>query len=221
MEYKSLSFEHKADVEGRTFSGYASTFGNVDAVGDTIQRGAFAQSISERLPAKQIKVLWQHSDPIGLPSLMREDERGLYVEGVISKTRLGDEALELMKDGVVDRLSIGFSVKDSEEIESGRLIKSVTLYEFSPVTFPADSYAEIIGVKQMVDDITSIESRKDVERILRKSGFSRQAASTFVSRVQNLKEQGKPEVADSVAELIKSRRLFALNVALRSRNNVC
>lgn len=216
MEYKSLNFEHSADVTGRTFTGYASTFGNVDAVGDTIEPGAFAKSIEERMPRKQVKVLWQHRDPIGLPTVMREDERGLFVEGVISKTRLGDEALELMKDGVVDRLSIGFTVMDSEPTEEGRLIKAVTLYEFSPVTFPADSYAEIIGVKQMVDDITSIESRKDVERILRQSGFSRQAASALVSRIQNLKEQGKPEVTDSVAELIKSRRLFALNYQLRN-----
>jgi len=77
----------------------------------------------------------------------------LYVEGKISKTRLGDEALELMRDGVVDRMSIGFSIPQGkalwDETMGVRRIKEVKLFEFSPVTFPANEMAMVTGVKNL------------------------------------------------------------------------
>ena len=84
---------------------------------------------------------------------MVEDSKGLYVEGKISKTRLGDEALELMRDGVVDRMSIGFSIpngkSDWDDSMMVRRIKEVKLFEFSPVTFPANEAAVITSVKNL------------------------------------------------------------------------
>ena len=156
MEIKAIAFDDsQVDMQERTFKGYASTFGNVDEVGDIIEAGAFSKSIQERGPegTKQIKVLWQHNEPLGMPTVMMEDSKGLYVEGKISKTRLGDEALELMRDGVVDRMSIGFSIPmgksmwdDSMQV---RRIKEVKLFEFSPVTFPANEMAMVTGVKNL------------------------------------------------------------------------
>ena len=156
MELKAIAFDDsQVDMDDRTFKGYASTFGNVDEVGDIIEAGAFAKSIMERGPqgTKQIKVLWQHDLPLGMPTVMQEDSKGLYVEGKISKTRLGDEALELMRDGVVDRMSIGFSIPQGkayyDEAMGVRKIKEVKLFEFSPVTFPANEMAVVTGVKNL------------------------------------------------------------------------
>lgn len=156
MEIKAIAFDDsQVNMEERTFKGYASTFGNVDEVGDIIEAGAFAKSIQERGPegTKQIKVLWQHDAPLGMPTVMFEDSKGLYVEGKISKTRLGDEALELMRDGVVDRMSIGFSIPQGkayyDEAMGVRKIKEVKLFEFSPVTFPANELAVVTGVKNL------------------------------------------------------------------------
>lgn len=156
MEIKAIAFDDsQVNMEERTFKGYASTFGNVDEVGDIIEAGAFAKSIQERGPegTKQIKVLWQHNEPLGMPTVMVEDSKGLYVEGKISKTRLGDEALELMRDGVVDRMSIGFSIPQGkayyDEAMGVRKIKEVKLFEFSPVTFPANELAVVTGVKNL------------------------------------------------------------------------
>jgi uncharacterized protein len=156
METKALKFDDSVvSMEERTFKGYASTFGNVDEVGDIIESGAFTKTISERGPngSKQIKILWQHEMPLGMPIHMEEDSKGLYVEGKISKTRLGDEALELMRDGVVDRMSIGFSIpggKTEYDAQMGvRKIKEVKLFEFSPVTFPANELAVVTGVKNL------------------------------------------------------------------------
>ena len=147
-------FQMKAqtvDLLERTVEGYASTF-DMDQVEDMIHAGAFQKSINERFPAGKIKLLWQHSAPIGIPLEMREDAKGLYVKARISKTRQGDEALQLAMDGVVDRFSIGFSIPNgkSEIDEAGiRHIYEAKLMEFSLVTFAANEAAVLTAVKHL------------------------------------------------------------------------
>ena len=155
MELKALQFkESDVSLSDRTFKGYAATW-DKDQGGDIIAKGAFTKTIAER--GNRVKVLWQHSEPLGVPSLMREDEKGLYVEGRISKTRLGDEALELMRDGVIDQMSIGFSIPSGKSEYSGdddaRIIREVKLFEFSPVTFPMNENAYITGVKSLREQL--------------------------------------------------------------------
>lgn len=148
MLLKNLDFEYKTNSTDRTFEGYASTW-DKDLGGDQILPSAFKKTILERFPRKKIKVLWQHNEPIGLPTHMEEDTKGLYVVGKISKTRLGDEAIELMKDGVVDQMSIGYDVIQDTLSDDGqtRYLKELVLYEFSPVTFPMNPHADITSVK--------------------------------------------------------------------------
>jgi len=155
VELKALKFDDASvSLSERTFKGYASTW-DKDRGNDIIVKGAFAKTLSER--ANRVKILWQHSEPLGKPTLMREDDKGLYVEGKISKTRLGDEALELMQDGVVDQMSIGFSIPSGKsEYSKGddaRIIKEVKLYEFSPVTFPMNENAYITSVKSLREQL--------------------------------------------------------------------
>lgn len=154
MERKAVHFDiKKDDIAGRVFSGYASTF-DVDLGGDIIVPGAFKKTIEGRQQA--VKVLWQHNEPIGKSMRMYEDSIGLFVEGKVSKTRLGDEAIELMRDGVVDQMSIGFTIptgKSELSDEGTRVIREVKLFEFSPVTFPMNPNSVITSVKNMKDAI--------------------------------------------------------------------
>lgn len=156
MEYKALQFKSDdVNVPSRTFAGYASTW-DEDLGGDIISKGAFNKTMQER--ADRVKVLWQHNEPIGMVKSMNTDEKGLFIEGKISKTRLGDEAIELMTDGVIDQMSIGFSIPNgkSEYNEKGnRLIHEVKLYETSLVTFPMNEKAIITSVKSVSDAIRS------------------------------------------------------------------
>ena len=158
MVYKGFIIKQdQVNVEERTFEGYAATF-DKDLVDDIIHPGAFTKSIQESFPVGKIKILWQHYEPLGMPIEMYEDTYGLFVKGKVSKTRLGDEALELMKDGVVSSMSIGFNIPygKSEIGEDGvRHIREVILKEFSPVTFPANEAAIITGVKAIEDALDS------------------------------------------------------------------
>jgi HK97 family phage prohead protease len=78
MFTKSMPFEYKANTAKREFEGYASTYKR-DLVGDQVVKGAYKKTLDERLPNGKIKILYQHSDPVGLPLEMYEDSKGLYV----------------------------------------------------------------------------------------------------------------------------------------------
>jgi HK97 family phage prohead protease len=152
MEQKAIRLDHaefKLDEEERTFSGYAAAFGNVDSYGDIIERGAFAKTISE--DRKRIKVGYNHGKLIGLPTEMREDERGLYIKAKIAKTATGDEILQLMREGVLTEMSIGYVPVKWEYREDAsnrvRVLKEIKLMEFGPVDFAANPEATITAVK--------------------------------------------------------------------------
>ena len=153
MEYKAHHFKaDDVDTSQRIISGYAATW-DLDQGGDIIKRGAFKKTLSES--ANRVKVLWQHSAPLGKPISMLEDSKGLFVQARISKTRLGDEALELMKDGVVDQMSIGYIIPQGKSSFDGdiRTINEIKLLEFSPVTFPMNEAAMISDVKSLHEKI--------------------------------------------------------------------
>ena len=155
MECKALNFKAEdTNLSQRTFAGYASTW-DEDLGGDIITKGAFNKTMERK---DRVKVLWQHNELIGKNLDMRTDSTGLFVEGKISKTRLGDEALELMNDRVIDQMSIGFSIPNgkSEYNEKGnRLIHEVKLFEYSLVTFPMNEKAIITSVKSVAGAIKS------------------------------------------------------------------
>lgn len=146
-----------------TFSGYASVFGEIDLGQDVIERGAFRRSIEER-GAAGIRMLYQHdpAEPIGAWRTIREDERGLYVEGVLAPgVARSREVHSLMKTGALDGLSIGFrTVRSSKEGRSSkdgrsgkaagsgvRRILEADLWEISVVTFPMLPSARVSDVK--------------------------------------------------------------------------
>lgn len=202
MLLKNLEFEYKANASKREFEGYASTW-DKDLGGDQILAGAFAKTIKERFlehPKKSgIKILWQHNDPLGLPTHMEEDSKGLYVVGKISKTRLGDEALELMNDGVIDRMSIGYDVvkDDISEDNQTRYLKELVLYEFSPVTFPMNPAADIVSVKTHFNSLVKEFSNPIMANMLKEgralSKANLQAIKNAIDTLSNIVKQVEGE----------------------------
>ncbi len=164
MQYQSLEFKSsQVSIDQRTFEGYAATW-DLDRGGDIIAPGAFTKTLKEA--SNRVKILWQHRDPLGKPLEMREDSVGLYVKGYVSKTALGDEALELMRDLVVDRMSIGYQVPNGKAIDNDdgtRTLTELKLLEFSPVTFPMNEGAVITGVKELQEQMARRKHFSDVE----------------------------------------------------------
>jgi HK97 family phage prohead protease len=148
--YRTVPFELtelKASDSGWQFSGYASTFGNLDQGGDVVMRGAFDTTLGKRA---RRPLLWQHDlrEPIGVEKSLKADDRGLLGTWKIVDTARGGDAYKLLKAGAIDSMSIGYVTEDVAFDDAGvRLLKSVDLLECSVVSLPMNEQAMVTSVK--------------------------------------------------------------------------
>lgn len=152
----ALEVEEFKSEEGKgLFSGWLSVFGNEDLGHDVVEQGAFTKTLQERKQA--VPILWQHDDsqPVGVFRDMREESMGgpsgkggLRVKGELNlKTQRGSEAYELLKQGALSGLSIGYGVVKHGFDGNKRLLKELRLHEGSLVTFPMNQAATVDAVK--------------------------------------------------------------------------
>lgn len=166
--HKSYEFSDlQVDVESRTISGYASVFNVIDSDGDLITKGAFSKTLSEN--KARIVHLYQHNPVqlLGRPTVLHEDEKGLYFETTIAKTELGDEVLNLYKEGVIKEHSIGFQTVKSSNKGSYNEISEVKLFEFSSVTWGSNSHAQFTGFKSQFTSDSIVENCDKMIKILK------------------------------------------------------
>lgn len=181
VQYLNMPFEgeindKRSDFNAYILEGYMAKFGNVDWYDEVIVPGAFTETIEERGPQQivqdadlgtariksKIKHLWQHwsDEPMGLPFVMQEDSIGLLSRVRISRTKDNDDRLEMVRDGTVDGLSIGFLTQKREiDDETGirRLVK-VMLIEHSSVTFPANEEALVVYAAKNQELMQAVKS---------------------------------------------------------------
>ena len=192
-EKKFQLLDLKEVSEEGVFEGYASKFGDRDQGGDTVMKGAFKNSLSQR-KAKGVKMLWQHdpSHPIGVWDEIKEDATGLLVRGrLLTTVQKAKETYELMKAGVIDGLSIGYrTIKSLRDDATGfRQLKEVDLWEISLVTFPMLTSATVTSVK---GDWT----KREVERVLRDAGMPNAMAVKLIAGGYDAANSGGQRDAD-------------------------
>ena len=98
------------------------------------------------------------AEPIGRWTAIREDGRGLFVEGILAPgVQKAREVLELMRAGAIDGLSIGFrTIRAAPEARSRvRRILEADLWEISVVTFPMLPGARIGEVKRAAQEVAT------------------------------------------------------------------
>lgn len=181
-----IEFDAKGVRNDGSFEGYASTFNNIDSGFDVVMPGAFTKSLNER-PAGKVKMLWQHdqTQPIGIWKTAIEDGRGLFVKGkILKEVQKGAEAFALMKEGVIDSMSIGYKTLESDYTKNGvRQLKELGLMEISLVTFPMNEQATVTGLKNV--------SLREMEKALRDEGLTWSAASKAAAFFLNtLRDEG-------------------------------
>ena len=142
--------------DGRTIVGVAVPFNSPTEIRDLggsyreqFAAGAFARTIAERGPSR-VKLLLQHDDrrlPIGRAVSLTETPQGLVAELAVSKTPDGDTALELVRDGTLDGLSVSF--RSIRQTRKGDLVTrtEVQLREISLTGFPAYDDARVSAVR--------------------------------------------------------------------------
>jgi Escherichia/Staphylococcus phage prohead protease len=192
-DIKSFPFKIDQVGEAGEFTGYASTFGEVDLGGDVIEKGSFRKTLREsqgRIP------ILDHHDPtrqIGWNLEAQEDDRGLLVRGLLDlNVRVARERHSLMKMAVQvggrTGLSIGFrAIKEEPDRKNPliRRLKEIQLFEYSVVTFPMNPEARV----------TTIKARQNLlHQFLRQEiGLDKQRTRQALINLKSLLCQTEPE----------------------------
>ena len=162
------------DMKQGIITGYAASFGTLDADRDIIMPGAFSKTIKEQGPKSvqpRIKHLLNHntSQPIGNPIVLNEDAKGLYYESKAGTNSIAVDVLKMIDSGLITEHSIGYNTirktvtnPDADWRDQTTQLHEVKLFEFSSLTaWGANQYTPLIGVKS----IKSIEDR--MERLIK------------------------------------------------------
>ena len=189
MIYKASPMGEIADIDEKMgiVKGYGSYFGNKDSDGDVIAKGAYQKTIQEN--GERVRYLWQHKmdKPIGKIKEMYEDDKGLMFVAEIPKTTLGNDALELMKAGIVTENSVGILPIQKQMKEGFREITEVKLYEISAVTLAANDQAKILDVKGKVDIENEFKRFDALAKLIRKGNISDDMGYAIESELLKLK----------------------------------
>jgi hypothetical protein len=140
------SFEIRAtDAEKREVSGMAVPYNDTIDIGggwsERFEKGAVDLNAN-------VKLFRDHEDIIGVVTEMEESDEGLLIRAKISETVLGNETLNLVKDGAIRSFSVGFIPVIDEKKEKTIIRKKVDLKEVSLVAFPAYEKAEVLSVRE-------------------------------------------------------------------------
>lgn len=160
------------NADGRTIVGLAVPFNVPTEIHDIngsyreqFAPGAFTRTIAERGPSK-VKLLLQHNSqklPIGRAVSLTETPEGLVCELRVSNTPDGDLALELVKDGALDGLSIGFQPINQATERDGLVTRTeVKLLEISLTGFPAYDNARVAAVRSNEPNTDVLRARATV-----------------------------------------------------------
>jgi len=144
------------DGDGRTVFGIVAPYGQEVTITERGRRyremfapGVFAKSIETR--GHKIRLMGMHdterSFPLGRATELREESDGLHAAFHVANTSAGNDALELVRSGLVESFSVGFQpIRDVER--KGVCVRvEAALMEVSLVTRPAYSGALIAGVR--------------------------------------------------------------------------
>jgi HK97 family phage prohead protease len=176
------------DESNGIVKGYGSVFNNIDSDNDIILAGAYTKTLNEN--GSRVRYCNQHriDQPLGKFTELREDGNGLYFVAEIPKTRLGEDVLLLMKNGVINENSVGIMpIVKSFRQDGVRELKEVKLYEISCVTLAANPLAMITDAKGEIDQ-ELLSKRFDVlAKMIKKENVSDELGYAIESELMKLK----------------------------------
>jgi HK97 family phage prohead protease len=161
------------------------------------------------------KMFWQHdpSQPIGKWLEASEDDHGLLLKGRLNLgVQRARETYELLKEGDIDGLSIGYRIKEYSVDTSTHVwtLEKVDLREVSVVSLGANDNATIGSVKaakaahELTDKLKAGErlTEREFELWLKGLGFSNSQAER-AARL-HLKGLGEPAAAEDALDFCRA-----------------
>jgi HK97 family phage prohead protease len=161
--------EVRSSGDGRTICGIAVPYAQPQFIDSRLTeqfaRGAFNAQLRA---AHRVPLMRDHErhggSLIGVATTLRDDAAGLYGEWRVSKTPTGDETLELVKDGALSELSIGFREGQNRTLPGGVIERATaTLTEVAIVM--AGAYGPAATIASVRAQSTTDRTRQ-AEQIL-------------------------------------------------------
>jgi len=133
------------DDDSGWIEGYASAFDVVDEQREVVRSGAFAKTIMERVGGGKVKLMVRHLahgggvlEVIGTITEAKEDFYGLWIHADLSARDLAQEARQLVLEGHIGALSIGYIPVGYGFVEiDGKEIMELTEIKLMEVTVTA------------------------------------------------------------------------------------
>jgi len=147
-ELEIRHFEARANIEEREIIGIAVPYDQFADLGGGVKERFEPGAIES---VEDVKLFYGHEDPIGKVLEGKDTEAGFEIRARVSETPKGDEVLTLMRDGVLNKFSVGFFPVDSERDGSTIIRKKVDLREVSVVAIPAFAGANITELRRVVE----------------------------------------------------------------------
>ncbi len=144
-EMETREFEVRADLEERTITGIAVPYGQDANIGGAYMERFVPGAISD---VTDVKLFYGHEEPIGKVLTGRDTDAGYEITAKVSDTARGNEVMTLMRDGVLNKFSVGFVPLESERDGQTVTRTKVSLKEVSVVPFPAFAGANITEVRE-------------------------------------------------------------------------
>lgn len=163
---RSVYFKAIAGVatvdESDNVAGYLAAFGNIDNDRDRLWKGCTLKSIAERGPQsstpRKIAYLHAHNQqvPVGRFTKLEEQEKGLYYEGLLSKTPYVQHTIKVqMKEKILNNHSIGYNYvwdkTEYNEEEECFECKEVEVFEGSILVLGMNENTPFAGFKKFFD----------------------------------------------------------------------
>jgi len=196
------------DVERRMIEGYYSVFDYKDSDGDIMMKGCYTKTIKENGPngKNRIMHLYQH-DPLtvlGKPSMLVEDEKGLYFRTAITDTQLGTDVLKLYRDGVLKEHSVGinFVRRDFSNEDEAYIVNEVKMWEGSTVTWGANEMA--LGGMAKGSQKDQVDQYKTLVRAFDSGDYTDETFMLIEMHIKNLEEALRKSLQNTEAEPITS-----------------
>lgn len=203
--------EFKVAGTSREFSCYGNTKGNIDHANDRTVNGAYVDSIVRHKERGTMpKFFWMHNPwepPVGTWLDMKEDDKGLFLQGRFANTPRGLELYELYKDNALDSFSIGYNV-DKEEYNSrlgcNDLIK-IDIIEVSSVSFACNEESRLVDIKHRLAE-GKLVSKADLRILLKQSpmGLSNRQIEKITA---DYNPKGEPDLS-GLKSILESSELF-------------
>lgn len=191
--------EVRSRGDGRTVHGIAVPYNApmriTDSLVEEFAPGAFAHQVRA---ANRVKFAREHmalgGTLIGALTSMSETPNGLYVEMRAAKTPVGDETLELIKEGALSHLSIGFREREHRR-KAGGIVSRTKADLFEVAVVLEGAYGELAsaaGVRSAAMAPDDIYSR---------SGDAGRQETELRARAEAILATGLPDLPDRDLEI--------------------